>query len=646
MTISNPEFSETPLMQSVKVNPDALHHHSSTAVLTLAAIGVVFGDIGTSPLYALKECFAPEHGIPYSTAAVYGIVSLIFWSLTLVVTLKYVTFVLRADNHGEGGVLSLMALALRSARGKPRRFSMMLMLGALGACMLLGESVITPAISVLSAVEGLEVVNPDFKRFVIPLTVVIIIILFGVQRYGTAAVGRLFGPVMLIWFSTLAVSGVYNILQNPSVLLAVSPMYAYDFIQANAFLAYIVMGSVVLCVTGVEALYLDMGHFGRKPVRLAWLIVTLPSLLLNYFGQAAFLIEHPEGAANPFFMMLPEWAVLPMIGLATAATVIASQAVISGAFSLASQGILLGFLPRMVILHTSDTERGQIYMPTINWTLLVLVLFTVFQFRESGNLAAAYGISVTTTMLITTSLLAVVMLKEWKMPALLVAGLISVFFIIDFAFWTANLIKVKDGGWYPMVLGAICFVMLTTWYTGRRLLRERLADGAIHIKDFVESLLAHPPHRVGGTSVFLTPHIDFVPIALLHNLKHNRILHERVIFLKLSIWDVPYVEEDERMAVTHLGGSIFLARAVYGFKETPDVRQVMEQLEPLVGGTLELEDTTFFLARDTIIPSDLPGMALWRERLFAWMMQNAATPSDFFKIPPNRVVELGTKIEI
>jgi KUP system potassium uptake protein len=520
------------------------------------------------------------------------------------------------------------------------------MLGALGACMLLGESVITPAISVLSAVEGLEVVNPDFKRFVIPLTVVIIIILFGVQRYGTAAVGRLFGPVMLVWFSTLAVSGLYNILQNPSVLLAVSPMYAYDFIQANAFLAYIVMGSVVLVVTGVEALYLDMGHFGRKPVRLAWLIVTLPSLLLNYFGQAAFLIAHPEGAANPFFMMLPDWAVLPMIGLATAATVIASQAVISGAFSLASQGILLGFLPRMVILHTSDTERGQIYMPTINWTLLVLVLFTVFQFRESGNLAAAYGISVTTTMLITTSLLAVVMLNEWKMPTLVVAALISVFFVVDFSFWTANLIKVKDGGWYPMVLGAICFVMLTTWYTGRRLLRERLADGAIHIKDFVESLLAHPPHRVGGTSVFLTPHIDFVPIALLHNLKHNRILHERVIFLKLSIWDVPYVDQDERMSVTNLGGNIFLARAVYGFKETPDVRQVMEQLEPLVGGTLELEDTTFFLARDTIIPSDLPGMALWRERLFAWMMQNAATPSDFFKIPPNRVVELGTKIEI
>lgn len=646
MAISNPEFSETPLMQPIRLNPDAKHHKSSTAVLTLAAIGVVFGDIGTSPLYSLKECFAPEHGIPYSLAAVLGIISLIFWSLTLVVTLKYVMFVLRADNHGEGGVLSLMAIALRSARTKPRRFSFLLMLGALGACMLLGESVITPAISVLSAVEGLEVINSDLKRFVIPLTVIIIIALFSVQRYGTAVVGKLFGPIMLVWFSALAAAGMYNILQNPSVLLAISPAYAFNFIRENVLLAYIVMGSVVLVVTGVEALYLDMGHFGKKPVRLAWLLVAFPSLLLNYFGQAAFLINNPDGISNPFFMMLPEWAIMPMIVLATAATVIASQAVISGAFSLASQGILLGFLPRMVISHTSDTERGQIYMPTVNWSLLILVLFTVFQFRESGNLAAAYGISVTTTMLITTSMLAVIMHKEWKIHPFVITCLISLFFAVDFSFWTANLIKVKDGGWYPMVLGAICFVMLTTWYKGRRLLRDRLAVDAIHINDFVSSLIAHPPLRVGGTSVFLTPHIDFVPIALLHNLKHNRILHERVIFLKLSIWDVPYVSETERISVTDMGDNIYLARAVYGFKEMPDVTEVLRQIEPFIRDPLVLEDTTFFLARDTIIPSDLPGMALWRERLFAWMLQNAAKPSDFYKIPPNRVVELGTKIEI
>ena len=646
MAISNPEFSETPLMQPIRLNPDAKHHKSSTAVLTLAAIGVVFGDIGTSPLYSLKECFAPEHGIPFSQAAVFGIVSLIFWSLTLVVTLKYVMFVLRADNHGEGGVLSLMAIALRSARTKQQRFTFLLMLGALGACMLLGESVITPAISVLSAVEGLEVINPDLKRFVIPLTVVIIIALFNVQRYGTAVVGKAFGPIMLIWFSALAASGMFSILQTPSVLLAISPMYAVDFIRDNAWLAYIVMGSVVLVVTGVEALYLDMGHFGKKPVRLAWLLVALPSLLLNYFGQAAFLINNPDGISNPFFLMLPSWAVMPMIILATAATVIASQAVISGAFSLASQGILLGFLPRMVILHTSDTERGQIYMPTVNWSLLILVLFTVFQFRESGNLAAAYGISVTTTMLITTTMLAVVMRNEWKIHPVVITCLIALFFAVDFSFWTANLIKVKDGGWYPMVLGAICFVMLTTWYKGRRLLRERLAADAIHINDFVKALIAHPPIRVGGTAVFLTPHIDFVPIALLHNLKHNRVLHERVIFLKLSIWDVPYVNEADRLSVTDMTGNMYLARAVYGFKETPDVTEVMQQIEPFIRDPLVLEDTTFFLARDTIIPSNLPGMALWRERLFAWMLQNAAKPSDFYKIPPNRVVELGTKIEI
>lgn len=646
MAISNPEFSETPLMQPIRLNPDAKHHKSSTAVLTLAAIGVVFGDIGTSPLYSLKECFAPEHGIPFSQAAVFGIVSLIFWSLTLVVTLKYVMFVLRADNHGEGGVLSLMAIALRSARTKQHRFTFLLMLGALGACMLLGESVITPAISVLSAVEGLEVINPDLKRFIIPLTVVIIIALFNVQRYGTAVVGKAFGPIMLIWFSALAASGMFSILQTPSVLLAISPIYAVDFIRDNAWLAYIVMGSVVLVVTGVEALYLDMGHFGKKPVRLAWLLVALPSLLLNYFGQAAFLINNPDGISNPFFLMLPSWAVMPMIILATAATVIASQAVISGAFSLASQGILLGFLPRMVILHTSDTERGQIYMPTVNWSLLILVLFTVFQFRESGNLAAAYGISVTTTMLITTTMLAVVMRNEWKIHPVVITCLIALFFAVDFSFWTANLIKVKDGGWYPMVLGAICFVMLTTWYKGRRLLRERLAADAIHINDFVKALIAHPPIRVGGTAIFLTPHIDFVPIALLHNLKHNRVLHERVIFLKLSIWDVPYVNEADRLSVTDMTGNMYLARAVYGFKETPDVTEVMQQIEPFIRDPLVLEDTTFFLARDTIIPSNLPGMALWRERLFAWMLQNAAKPSDFYKIPPNRVVELGTKIEI
>ena len=633
-------------MRPVSISGGGTHHHEPLPVLVIAAIGVVFGDIGTSPLYALNECFSPEHGIPFSESAVLGIISMIFWALVLVVTLKYVAFVLRADNQGEGGVLSLMALALRSARADRKSYTLLLMLGALGACMLLGESVITPAISVLSAVEGLEVVHPDMKRFVIPITLLIVIGLFLIQRYGTAAVGRFFGPVMLIWFATLAGFGVISILDNPGILNAVNPLYAANFISEHTLQAYIVMGSVVLVVTGVEALYLDMGHFGLKPVRLAWLLVALPALLINYFGQGALLLSQPEAASNPFFLMLPSWSLWPMIGLATIATVIASQAVISGAFSLANQGILLGFLPRMQILHTSDTERGQIYMPVVNWLLLVLVIFTVIQFRESGNLAAAYGISVTTTMLITTSLLAVVMYREWKIHPILVIALAAVFFIVDFSFWTANLIKVKDGGWYPLMLGAICFVMLTTWYKGRRLLRERVVHDSIHLPEFVESLLAYPPHRVEGTAVFLTAHIDFVPVALLHNLKHNRVLHERVIFLKLSIWDVPYVRDEERLTISELGSNIYVVRAVHGFKETPDINAVLKLLEQQHGLTLELSDTSFFLARDTIVPSNLPGMALWRERLFAWMMQNAAKPSDFFRIPPNRVVELGTKIEI
>ena len=646
MSISNPEFSQSSVMRPVNIDGSGQVHHDRLSVLVLSAIGVVFGDIGTSPLYALKECFSPEHGIPFTHAAVFGIISMIFWALIMVVTVKYVIFVLRADNNGEGGVLSLMALALRSARDKPTYYLFILMLGALGACMLLGESVITPAISVLSAVEGLEVIQPDMKHVVIPCTIVIIIALFAVQSYGTAIVGKFFGPIMLIWFLTIAIVGAHSVWHNPTILWAVSPMYAVDFIREHTLQAYIVMGSVVLVVTGVEALYLDMGHFGSKPVRLAWLLVTQPALLINYFGQGALLMSNPDAISNPFFMMLPEWSLWPMVILATIATVIASQAVISGAFSLANQAILLGFMPRMVILHTSDTERGQIYMPMVNWVLLALVIFTVIQFRESGNLAAAYGISVTTTMLITTTLLGIVMAKEWNIKPLYVALLIMMFFVIDFSFWTANLIKVKDGGWYPLMLGAACFLMLTTWYKGRKLLRDRVVNDSIRLPDFIAALLAHPPHRVEGTAVFLTAHIDFTPVALLHNLKHNRVLHERVIFLKLSIWDVPYVRDEDRLTINDMGGNIYIVRAVHGFKETPDMNNVLALMEKEQGLKLDLNDTSFFLARDTIVPSKLPGMAIWRERLFGWMMQNAAKPSDFFKIPANRVVELGTKIEI
>jgi KUP system potassium uptake protein len=618
----------------------------STAALVLAAIGVVFGDIGTSPLYALKECFSPEHGIPFSEAAVFGIISMMFWAILLVVTVKYIVFVMRADNKGEGGVLSLMALALRSLQSGTKSYLIVMMLGMFGACMLYGESVITPAISVLSAVEGLEIATPEMKRFVIPITVTILVALFVIQKFGTAAVGKLFGPITLLWFISLAGLGVLNVFKNPEIFAAINPMYAVNFISEHTLMAYIVMGSVVLVVTGVEALYLDMGHFGKSPVRMAWLFCVLPSLLMNYFGQGALLLADPEAIKNPFYLMVPDWALWPMVGLATAATVIASQAVISGAFSLANQAILLGFLPRMGIKHTSDNERGQIYIPVVNWSLLVMVIFTVIEFRESGNLAAAYGISVTTTMLITTILLSIVMRKEWHLNPVLIVSLFIGFLAVDLAFWTANLIKVKDGGWYPLMLGLLIFVCLMTWYKGRKLLRERVLKESIPLEPFVKSLLAHPPHRVEGTAIFLTAHIDYVPVAMLHNLKHNRVLHQRVFFLKLSTWDVPYVNDDERLTLKDMGGNVYLVRSVHGFKETPDINKVLALIQSKYQLEFDLMETSFFLARDTVVPSKLPGMALWRERLFAWMFQNAAKPSDFFQIPTNRVVELGAKIEI
>jgi KUP system potassium uptake protein len=646
VSISTPENSQTSLLKPVELHGQDGHHKGSTVALAIAAIGVVFGDIGTSPLYALKESFSPSHGIPFSQMAVFGIISMMFWAILFVVTFKYVHFVMRADNKGEGGVLSLMALALRSLQSGSKSYLTVMMLGMFGACMLYGESVITPAISVLSAVEGLEIATPEMKRFVIPITVTILFALFVIQKYGTAAVGKLFGPITIAWFISLAALGLYNVIKAPEIFNAINPMYALNFIGEHTLMAFIVMGSVVLVVTGVEALYLDMGHFGRKPIRYAWLFLVLPSLLMNYFGQGALLLSNPEAIKNPFYLMVPEWALWPMVGLATAATVIASQAVISGAFSLVNQAILLGFLPRMGILHTSDNERGQIYIPVVNWSLLIMVLFTVIEFRESGNLAAAYGISVTTTMLITTILLAIVMRREWHLNPIVIACLIAAFLVIDLTFWTANLIKLKDGGWYPLLIGIICFTCLMTWYKGRKLLRDRIVNESIPLEPFVAGLLAHPPHRVEGTGIFLTAHIDYVPVAMLHNLKHNRVLHERVFFLKLSIWDVPYVNDEERLTLKDMGGQVYLVRSVHGFKETPDINKVLALIEAQYQLKFDLMETSFFLARDTVVSSKIPGMALWRERLFAWMFQNAAKPSDFFQIPANRVVELGAKIEI
>jgi len=646
MSISKREYSDSKILQAVSIDEQESHQKRNTAVLTLAALGVVFGDIGTSPLYALKECFNPQHGIAFSEMAVYGILSMIFWTFLMVVTLKYVLFVLRANNHGEGGILALMAMALRGREKSNKKTLFIIMLGVFGACLFYGDAVITPAISVLSAVEGLEVISPDFKRFVIPITIGILFFLFYCQKFGTTAVGFSFGPIMLIWFTTLALMGVYNIVEAPQVLMAVNPYYAWHFIVENSMQAFIVMGAVFLVVTGAEALYADMGHFGIRPIQYAWLTITMPCLLLNYFGQGALVIVNPEAIQNPFFMMVPESLTLGLVLLSTLATVIASQATISGAYSMTSQAILLGFLPRMKIIYTSAKEVGQIYMPFINWLLLVIVIWVVTLFRESGNLAAAYGIAVCTTMVVTTLLAALVMKNEWRWPLPIVGVITLVFLCIDTSFLAANLLKIADGGWFPIILGLFSFLLLMTWYQGRSLLRDKLIQNGIPLENFVSSLLKNPPYRVEGTAVFLTAHVDYVPVAMLHNLKHNQVLHQRVIFLKVSIWDVPYVTEERRLSIKDMGQGVYISRAVFGFKETPDVVQIMDAFKEQSQCNFDLMETSFFLARDTIVPSKLAGMALWREAIFAWMFQNAAKPSDFFQIPSNRVVELGSKIEI
>ncbi|WP_050478362.1 potassium transporter Kup [Herbaspirillum rhizosphaerae] len=633
-------------MSSSQVRPNYSFRSQKLHIITLAALGVVFGDIGTSPLYALKECFSPEHGIAFSHDAVLGIISMLFWSITIVVSLKYVLFVMRADNNGEGGVLALMALSLRTAVSGSPRAKFLMMLGVFGACMFYGDVVITPAISVLSAVEGMDIAAPGTSHYVIPLTLVILIALFLIQRHGTNLVGKLFGPIMFIWFISLGALGLFHILKAPGIMVAINPYYAVHFMIEHSLQAFIVLGSVVLVLTGAEALYADMGHFGIRPIRFAWLYTVMPCLVINYFGQGANLLANPEAIKNPFYLMVPEVLLVPMVVLATFATVIASQAVISGAFSLTSQAILLGFVPRMRILHTSEDERGQIYIPLINWMLLVLVVAVVLAFKKSDNLAAAYGVAVTTTMVITTMLAAVVMRIEWKWHPVLVTLVIGAFLTVDLAFFTANLLKIADGGWFPLLLGGAAFFLLMTWYSGRMLLRMRIKDDGIPLEPFVEGLLAHPPHRVGGTAVFMTGNINTVPVALLHNLKHNRILHERVFFLKISIWDVPYVSDEERLTLKDMGGNVYLLRAAFGFKEAPEVNKVLDLTAAQFNMEFELMDTSFFLARDTVVPSKLLGMSLWREQLFAWMYQNGAKPSDFFHIPANRVVELGTKVEI
>ncbi|MBI3528634.1 MAG: potassium transporter Kup [Betaproteobacteria bacterium] len=613
--------------------------------LTVAAIGVVFGDIGTSPLYAMREAFNGSHPVAANHDNVLGVLSLISWALIIVVTLKYVVFMMRADNRGEGGIMALLALVLRSTTRNTRGRMILMSLGLFGAALFYGDGVITPAISVLSAVEGLEVATPALKPFVIPATVLVLIGLFLFQQKGTEMVGALFGPVTIVWFAVLALLGIVNIVNYPQVLAAFSPGYGVAFFAENSTGGFLVLGAVVLAITGTEALYADMGHFGKKPIRLAWSCYVLPALLLNYFGQGALILYNNDAIPNPFYHMAPEWALYPLVILATMATVIASQAVISGTYSLTRQAIQLGYCPRLEVTHTSESEIGQVYMPWINWVLLAAVIGLVLGFESSSHLAGAYGIAVTGTMAIDTVLAFVLMRRLWHWPLWIAVPLLLIFLTIDLSFFSANAIKLLQGGWFPIVVAIALFTLLVTWKRGRLLLMERLSPGAIPIEPFIQSVTAHPPTRVPGTSVFLTAASEGVPHALLHNLNHNKVLHERIVLLTVSTIDIPHVPDEERIEVQSLGSDFYRLIVRYGFKDEPDVPRALE-LASAKGFKFEMMETSFFLSRQTLIPKVGPGMALWREKLFALMSRNASSATTFFKIPANRVVELGTRIEL
>jgi len=618
---------------------------SRVAFLVLAALGVVYGDIGTSVLYALRECFSGTHGIAVTTGNVLGVLSLIFWSLIIVVSVKYVVFIMRADNKGEGGIMALMALVQRATAGESRARWLLMTLGIFGAALFYGDGMITPAISVLSAVEGLEVATPALKPYVIPISLTVLIGLFLFQRHGTARVGALFGPVMLLWFATLGLLGVLSIARHPDVLAAVNPWYAVAFFAQHGVAGMIVLGAVVLAVTGGEALYADMGHFGRRPIRLAWFGFVLPALVLNYFGQGALLLYEPDAAHNPFYRLAPDWALYPMVALSTVAAVIASQAVISGAFSVTRQAIQLGYAPRMNIAHTSEREIGQIYIPFINWALLLGVLALVLGFQSSSNLAAAYGIAVTGTMAIDTILAFVVVRSLWGWSwGVTVAGIV-VFLSIDLAFLGANAIKFFQGGWFPVLIAIAVFTLLATWKRGRELLYERLTELAIAIEPFLDSVTRHPPARVPGTAVFLTTKFEGVPHALMHNLKHNKVLHERVVLLTVVFQDIPHIDTSERIEIWPLGNNFHKVFVIYGFKDETNIPRALE-LCAAQGLEFNMMDTSFFLSRETLIPTARPGMALWREKLFVNMARNAGSVTAYFQIPTNRVIELGTQVEL
>ena len=612
--------------------------------LMVGALGVVYGDIGTSPLYALRECFHGVHKIDAGAASVLGILSLIFWTLTAIVSVKYLLFVLRADNKGEGGILSLLVLAFGDESNTSRRRSILVGLGVFGAALLYGDGMLTPCVTVLSAIEGLEVATPLFSPYVVPLTILILIALFAVQRVGTGGMGRAFGPVTVVWFVVLAALGVRGILMAPEVLGALSPHHALRFMMANGSTAFVVLGAVFLSVTGAEALYADLGHFGARPIRRAWFAVVFPALMLNYLGQGALLLRDPSTAVNPFYKLAPEWALYPLVILATMAAVIASQALISGAFSISMQAIQLGYLPRMEIRHTSAHERGQIYLPFVNWLLMLSCVALVLGFQSSSRLAAAYGIAVTLTMIITTILFYFAARKLWHWSAWQAGLLCGGFMILEVSFFAANALKIMHGGWFPLAIGAVLFTVMTTWKTGRRLLGQRLAASVLPLDLFVQSLAQDPPHRVKGTAVFMSGNPNGTPLALLHNLKHNRVLHQRAVLLTVNVIEEPHVSTKDRVKVEDLGLGLYRVMCRCGFMERVTIAELLDACVPL-GLELREADTTFFLSRETILPSARPGMAIWRERLFAFLARNAQPATAFFSLPANRVVELGMQVE-
>jgi len=619
-------------------------HGKRLALLALTALGVVYGDIGTSPLYSMRECFHGEHAVPPTPANVYGVLSLIFWSLLIVVTLKYHVYVLRADNRGEGGILALMAL-VRKALGRTRHGWILITMGLFGAALLYGDGMITPAISVLSAVEGLEVATPIFHSYVVPITIAILIGLFLFQRRGTAGIGAIFGPVMLVWFATMAVMGVAGILRHPAVLAAVNPTHAVRFFAHNGGRGFLVLGAVFLVATGGEALYADMGHFGEMPIQIDWFSLVGLSLLLNYFGQGALLVTDPAASFNPFYNLAPAWALYPLVVMATAATVIASQAIISGAFSLTNQAVQLGYLPRVEIVHTSQEEYGQIYIPGVNWILMLATIGLVLGFRTSSHLAAAYGVAVTTTMIITTLLAAVVARHLWKWRLWQVGLVTAGFLFVDLAFFGANMVKVADGGWFPLLVGAIVYTMMVTWQYGRRDLGEQLSRDALPFDKFVARMDPSHPHRVPGTAVFMARDPIATPTALLHNVKHNKVLHQRVVLLTALVEEVPQVSPERRVEVEPLGKDFYRVMARYGFMESPSMPEIIEKAREQ-GLQLDAMKTTFFLSRVTLLPTNKHGLAAWRDRLYALMSRNAVRPTDFYRIPPNRVIELGMQMRL